>query len=403
MSIKRPKNGMRPVHPGEILREELEELGLSANTLAEKLDVAANRITEILRERRGVSADTALRLARYFGTTSRVWINLQKEYELRTAEIRVGQKIAASVQPRQEKPASRLSATPLQDLIRQLEDYWAERGCVILPALDLPVGAATFHPETFLRSLGPEPWNCAFAQPCRRPTDGRYGENPNRLQRYYQFQVVRKPSPDGIQDQYLNSLKEIGIAFDENDVRFVEDDWESPTLGAWGRGWEVQLNGMEISQFTYFQQVGGLECRPVLGEITYGLERLAMIRQEVDSVFDLAWCGEKDNQVTYGDLFRHNEVEQSKYNFDEADTEWLTEQFDRQESECDRLVEKELPLPAYEQLVLCSHTFNLLDARHAISVTERQKYILRICAQARKIAKAQYAVREALGFPLVQK
>ena len=398
---------MRPVHPGEILREELEELSLSANTLAEKLGVAANRITEILRERRGVSADTALRLARYFGTTPKVWINLQKEYELRTAEIRVGRKIAASVKPRQEKPASRLSATPLQDLIRQLEDYWSERGCVILPALDLPVGAATFHPETFLRALGPEPWNCAFAQPCRRPTDGRYGENPNRLQRYYQFQVVLKPSPDGIpdgiQDQYLNSLKEIGIAFDENDVRFVEDDWESPTLGAWGRGWEVQLNGMEISQFTYFQQVGGLECRPVLGEITYGLERLAMIRQEVDSVFDLAWRGGGADRVTYRDLFHRNEVEQSKYNFDEADTEWLTEKFDRLESECDRLVEKGLPLPAYEQLVLCSHTFNLLDARHAISVTERQKYILRIRSRAQKIAQAQYAAREALGFPLESK
>ena len=287
----------------------------------------------------------------------------------------------------------------LQDLIRRLEDYWAERGCVILPALDLPVGAATFHPETFLRSLGPEPWNCAFTQPCRRPSDGRYGENPNRLQRYYQFQVVLKPSPDDIQDQYLDSLKDIGIKLDENDVRFVEDDWESPTLGAWGRGWEVQLNGMEISQFTYFQQAGGLECRPVLGEITYGLERLAMILQEVDSVFDLTWRGEGADRVSYGDLFHRNEVEQSKYNFDEADTEWLTEQFDRLESECDRLVEKELPLPAYEQLVLCSHTFNLLDSRHAISVTERQKYILRIRSRARKIAQTQYAAREALGFP----
>ena len=288
----------------------------------------------------------------------------------------------------------------LQDLIRQLEDYWAERGCVILPALDLPVGAATFHPETFLRSLGPEPWNCAFAQACRRPTDGRYGENPNRLQRYYQFQVVLKPSPDDIQDQYMNSLSELGIALDENDVRFVKDDWESPTLGAWGRGWEVQLNGMEISQFTYFQQAGGLECRPVLGEITYGVERLAMILQEVDNVFDLAWRGEGTDRISYGDLFHRNEVEQSRYNFDEADTTWLIEQFDRLESECDRLMEKELLLPAYEQLALCSHTFNLLDARHAISVTERQKYILRIRTRAQKIAQAQYAAREALGFPL---
>ena len=287
----------------------------------------------------------------------------------------------------------------LQKLIRQLEDYWAARGCVILPALDLPVGAATFHPETFLRSLGPEPWNCAFVQPCRRPTDGRYGENPNRLQRYYQFQVVLKPSPDSIQDQYLNSLSELGIALNENDVRFVEDDWESPTLGAWGRGWEVQLNGMEISQFTYFQQVGGLECRPVLGEITYGLERLAMILQEVDNVFDLAWRGEGTDKISYRDLLHRNEVEQSRYNFDEADTEWLTEKFDRLETECDRLVERELPLPAYEQLVLCSHTFNLLDARHAISVTERQKYILRIRTRAQKIAQVQYAAREAMGFP----
>ena len=287
----------------------------------------------------------------------------------------------------------------IQDIIRRLEDYWAERGCVIPPALDLPVGAATFHPETFLRALGPEPWNCAFAQPCRRPTDGRYGENPNRLQRYYQFQVVLKPSPDDIQDQYLNSLSELGIALDENDVRFVEDDWESPTLGAWGRGWEVQLNGMEISQFTYFQQVGGLECRPVLGEITYGVERLAMILQEGDNVFGLAWRGEGFGRVTYRDLFHRNEVEQSRYNFDEADTTWLIEQFDRLENECDRLLEKELLLPAYEQLVLCSHTFNLLHARHAISVTERQKYILCIRARAQKIAQAHYAAREALGFP----
>ena len=291
----------------------------------------------------------------------------------------------------------------IQDLIRRLEDYWAERGCVILPTLDLPVGAATFHPETFLRSLGPEPWSCAFAQPCRRPADGRYGENPNRLQRYYQFQVVLKPSPDDIQDQYLTSLSGLGIVPKEDDIRFVEDDWESPTLGAWGCGWEVQLNGMEISQFTYFQQVGGLECRPVLGEITYGLERLAMVLQGADNVFDLVWCGEGSDRISYGDLFRRNEVEQSKYNFDEADTAWLTEQFDRLEGECDRLVEKELPLPAYEQLVLCSHTFNLLDARHAISATERQKYILRIRSRAQKIAQAQYAAREVLGFPLVPK
>ncbi len=284
----------------------------------------------------------------------------------------------------------------LQEIIRRLESYWAQRGCAILPAHDLPIGAATFHPETFLRAIGPEPWNCAFAQPCRRPTDGRYGENPNRLQRYYQFQVVLKPSPDDIQEQYVRSLEEFGLSLDDNELRFVEDDWESPTLGAWGLGWEVQLNGMEISQFTYFQQAGGLECSPTLGEITYGLERVAMILQDTDSVFDLRW----DETLRYRDLFHENEVQQSAYNFDQADTEALAQQFDAQERECDRLVEAALPLPAYEQLVLCSHVFNLLDARGAISVTERQQYILRIRRRAQQIAEAHHASRAALGFPL---
>ena len=291
----------------------------------------------------------------------------------------------------------------LWDIIRCLEDYWAEHGCVILSAYDLPVGAATFHPEIFLRAIGPEPWQCAFAQPCRRPADGRYGKNPNRLQRYAQFQVALKPAPDDIQDLYLESLKELGIVLEENDVRFVEDDWESPTLGAWGLGWEVQLNGMEISQFTYFQQVGGLECRPTLGEITYGLERVAMFLQGVDSVFDLVWSGAQGSETTYRQLFHQNEVEQSIYNFEQADTGKLSRQFDEAERECDRLIERKLPLPAYEQLVECSHTFNLLDARHAISVTERQKYILRIRARAQKIAEAYYASREALDFPMSPK
>ena len=289
----------------------------------------------------------------------------------------------------------------LQNLLRGLSDYWAGQGCAILPALDLPIGAATFHPETFLRAIGPEPWRCAFAQPCRRPADGRYGENPNRLQRYYQFQVALKPAPDDIQDLYLASLAQLGLALDAHDVRFVEDDWESPTLGAWGRGWEVQLDGMEISQFTYFQQAGGRACAPVLGEITYGVERLGMLLQEVDSVFELLWRDEAA-PVTYGDLFRRNEAEQSAYNFDHADTALLARQFEQAEAECARLLalEPALPLPAYEQLILCSHAFNMLDARRAVSVTERQQYILRIRALARGCADAQHAQREALGFPL---
>ena len=289
----------------------------------------------------------------------------------------------------------------LQNLLSSLAQYWAEQGCVILPALDLPIGAATFHPETFLRAIGPEPWRCAFAQPCRRPGDGRYGENPNRLQRYYQFQVALKPAPDDIQDLYLASLAHLGIATDAHDIRFVEDDWESPTLGAWGRGWEVQLDGMEISQFTYFQQAGGRACDPVLGEITYGVERLGMVLQNAESVFGLLWR-DAPQPITYADLFQRNEAEQSAYNFDHADAALLAQQFGQSEAECRRLLELDapLPLPAYEQLVLCSHAFNLLDARGAVSVTERQQYILRIRTLARGCADAQHAAREALGFPL---
>ena len=288
----------------------------------------------------------------------------------------------------------------LQDLIHCLETYWADQGCLLLPAHDQPIGAATFHPETFLRAIGPEPWRAAFAQPCRRPTDGRYGKNPNRLQRYYQFQVVLKPPPNDIQDLYLDSLRTLGVDLKKNEVRFVEDNWESPTLGAWGLGWEVQLNGMEVSQFTYFQQAGGLECRPPTGEITYGLERVAMLLQDADSIFDLVWKDDGDHPITYGDLFHQVEIEHSTYNFDQADTELLFQQFEALQGESDRLIEADLPLPAYELLINCSHTFNLLDARHAISATERQNYILRIRERAQKIAKRYYASREALNFPL---
>jgi len=264
-----------------------------------------------------------------------------------------------------------------QQTLLRLQNYWAEQGCVLVQPCDLPMGAATFHPATFLRSLGPEPWRCAFAQGCRRPTDGRYGDNPNRLQHYYQFQVVLKPSPDDIQPLYLKSLEALGIDTRQNDIRFAEDNWESPTLGAWGLGWEVWLNGMEVSQFTYFQQVGGLECKPVTGEITYGLERLAMGLQGVDDVFGLVWSQHNGERVLYRDLFRRNEAEQSAYNFDEADTDVLARRFDECERECRSLLEKNLPLPAYEQTIIASHCFNLLDARHAVSVTERQRYILR--------------------------
>lgn len=289
-----------------------------------------------------------------------------------------------------------------QDFINRLQNYWAEQGCVLVQPLDMEVGAGTFHPATFLRSIGPEPWNAAYVQPCRRPTDGRYGENPNRLQHYYQYQVVMKPSPANIQELYLGSLKAIGIDPAVHDIRFVEDNWESPTLGAWGLGWEVWLNGMEVTQFTYFQQAGGIECRPVLGEITYGLERLAMYLQNVDSIFDIVWTDAGGEKVTYGEVFHQNELEQSTYNFEHADVESLFAWFDTCEQQALKLVELGLALPAYEQVLKASHTFNLLDARRAISVTERQRFILRVRELARAVAATYYAGREALGFPGVK-
>ncbi len=289
-----------------------------------------------------------------------------------------------------------------QGLILALQEYWANQGCVILQPLDLEVGAGTFHPATFLRAIGPEPWATAYVQPSRRPTDGRYGENPNRLQHYYQFQVLIKPSPVDIQDLYLGSLKHLGLDMLEHDIRFVEDNWESPTLGAWGLGWEVWLNGMEVTQFTYFQQVGGLDCRPVSGEITYGLERIAMYIQGVESVYDLVWTKNDNGTVTYGDVFHQNEVEMSTYNFEHADTESLFEQFNQCEAACNLLIEKNLALPAYEQVLKASHTFNLLDARHAISVTERQRFILRVRTLSKMVAETYYASREALGFPMLK-
>ncbi len=289
-----------------------------------------------------------------------------------------------------------------QGLILALQDYWAQQGCAVIQPLDMEVGAGTFHPMTFLRSIGPEPNAAAYVQPSRRPTDGRYGENPNRLQHYYQFQVVIKPSPDNIQELYLGSLRAMGIDTEVHDIRFVEDNWESPTLGAWGLGWEVWLNGMEVTQFTYFQQVGGLECAPVTGEITYGLERLAMYIQGVDSVYDLVWADGPLGKISYGDVFHQNEVEQSTYNFEHANVDFLFQIFDECEKQCQALLalETPLPLPAYEQVMKASHAFNLLDARHAISVTERQRYILRVRTLAKGCAEAYYAAREALGFPM---
>ena len=295
-----------------------------------------------------------------------------------------------------KKPAT------FQELILALQNYWSAQGCVLMQPYDMEMGAGTFHPATFLRAIGPEPWSAAYVQPSRRPTDGRYGENPNRLQHYYQFQVIIKPSPADFQDLYLGSLRALGLDTLVHDVRFVEDNWESPTLGAWGLGWEVWLNGMEISQFTYFQQVGGLECKPVAGEITYGLERLAMYLQNVESVFQLTWTDGPLGRVTYGDVYHQNEVEQSRYNFEQANTAELFKWFDVCEKECARLLEQNLPLPAYEQVLKASHTFNLLDARRAISVTERQRYILRVRTLARGVAQAYYNAREALGFPMLQ-
>ncbi|MEI7795792.1 MAG: glycine--tRNA ligase subunit alpha [Methylococcaceae bacterium] len=291
--------------------------------------------------------------------------------------------------------------TTFQGLILALQTYWAEQSCVLLQPLDLEVGAGTFHPATFLRAIGPEPWSAAYVQPSRRPTDGRFGDNPNRLQHYYQFQVMLKPSPANIQELYLGSLKMLGFDLLEHDIRFVEDNWESPTLGAWGLGWEVWLNGMEVTQFTYFQQVGGLECRPVTGEITYGLERLAMYLQGVNSVYDLVWTETPNGVVTYGDVFHQNEVEMSEFNFDHANVDFLFHSFLIYEQECQKLILEDLPLPAYEMVLKASHTFNLLDARHAISVTERQRYILRVRTLSRAVAEAYYAKREALGFPML--
>ena len=284
-------------------------------------------------------------------------------------------------------------------MILRLQQFWNEQGCAILQPFDMEVGAGTSHPATFLRAIGPEPWKAAFVQPSRRPRDGRYGDNPNRLQHYYQFQVVLKPSPDNIQDLYLASLAELGIDPRQHDIRFVEDDWENATLGAWGLGWEVWLNGMEVTQFTYFQEVGGLVCRPVLGEITYGTERLAMYLQGCDNVYDLVWTP----GLTYGDVYHQNEVEQSRYNFEASDSAWLFQQFSGFEAQAQRLMEAALPLPAYEMVLKCSHTFNMLDAAGVISVTERAGYIARIRNLSRQIAQAYHDTRESLGFPLLDR
>ena len=287
-----------------------------------------------------------------------------------------------------------------QGLILALQQFWAEKGCVVLQPLDIEVGAGTFHPGTFLRAIGPESWNTAYVQPCRRPTDGRYGENPNRLQHYYQFQVLLKPSPSDIQEIYLESLTNLGIDTAVHDIRFVEDNWESPTLGAWGLGWEVWLNGMEVTQFTYFQQAGGLECYPVSGEITYGIERIAMYLQGVDSIYDIVWAESAEGLVTYGDVFKQNEVEMSEFNFNSANVDLLFSYFEDCEKQCNSLIEKDLPLPAYEQVLKASHYFNLLDARKAISVTERQRFILRVRSLARLVATSYFESRKLLGFPL---
>jgi len=286
----------------------------------------------------------------------------------------------------------------LQDLVLTLQKFWADQGCLLKQPYDMEMGAGTFHPATFLRVLGPEPWKAAYVQPSRRPTDGRYGENPNRLQHYYQFQVILKPSPDNIQDIYLDSLKALGINPLEHDIRFVEDDWESPTLGAWGLGWEVWLDGMEITQFTYFQQAGGIDLSPVPGEITYGIERIAMYLQDVDSVFSLKW----NKDISYGDIHLTGEIEFSSYNFDGADKDMLLQLFDMYESESKRLLESELVLPAYDLCLKCSHTFNLLDARGAISVAERTAFIGRIRNLAKGCAAGYLKAREELGFPLLE-
>ncbi len=283
-----------------------------------------------------------------------------------------------------------------QQIILRLQSYWGERGCALLQPYDMEVGAGTSHTATFLRALGPEPWRAAYVQPSRRPKDGRYGENPNRLQHYYQYQVVLKPAPADIIDLYLGSLEALGFDLKSNDVRFVEDDWENPTLGAWGLGWEVWLNGMEVTQFTYFQQVGGIDCKPITGEITYGLERLAMYLQGVDSVYKLAWT----DGLTYGDVYHQNEVEQSAYNFEHSDVDFLLAAFAAHERQAKSLMEAQLALPAYEQVLKAAHSFNLLDARGAISVTERAAYIGRIRALARSVAQSYLDSRARFGFPM---
>src|SRR5210317_1173735 len=299
-----------------------------------------------------------------------------------------------------KKPKQKFQS--FQDTILNLQKFWSKQGCIVLQPYDMEVGAGTFHPATTLRSLGPKHWKAAYVQPSRRPTDGRYGDNPNRLQHYYQFQVVLKPSPEEIQELYLGSLRALGINPLVHDIRFVEDNWESPTLGAWGLGWEVWLNGMEVTQFTYFQQVGGLDCKPVSGEITYGLERIAMYLQGVESVFDLVWTEGPQGKVLYGDVFHQNEVEMSAFNFEHANTKELFRWFDSCESDSQALIEAGLPLPAYELMLKASHTFNLLDASSAISVTERQRFILRVRELARAVAQAYYDRRESLGFPMLQ-
>lgn len=289
-----------------------------------------------------------------------------------------------------------------QAIIQTLQQFWQQQGCVVLQPLDMEVGAGTFHPQTFLKAIGPEPWSCVYVQPCRRPTDGRYGENPNRVQHYYQLQVILKPSPVNIQELYLNSLRTLGIDPLLHDIRFVEDNWASPTLGAWGLGWEVWQDGMEVSQFTYFQQAGGLDCVPVTGELTYGLERLAMYLQGVNTLFDIVWSEGPLGTITYGDIFLQNEQEMSRYNFECADIAGLFQQFNHYESEGHRLLGLNLVLPAYEMALKVSHTFNLLDARHAISVAERQNYILRLRTLISEIAKRYYEERKKKGFPLLK-
>ena len=285
-----------------------------------------------------------------------------------------------------------------QDVIMKLQNFWGDYGCAVVQPMDIECGAGTFNPSTFFRVIGPEPWNTAYVEPSRRPTDGRYGENPNRLQHYYQFQVILKPSPDNIQELYLESMRALGVDAAEHDIRFVEDDWESPTLGAWGLGWEVWLNGMEVTQFTYFQQVGGIDLKPVSVEITYGLERICMYLQEKESVYDLTW----NDHVTYGHVFHQNEVEMSKYNFELSDADMLFDLFNKFEAECLKLCEEALPWPAYDCCLKCSHSFNMLDARGAISITERAAYIGRVRNLASKIARLYADQREEMGYPMLQ-